>query len=300
MARAFGADHAEGVAVWIDPPLGHRRREHTITASARRSVLRVAKWAALAVLLATVWRWAASVYLFDSVYPDAEFVRTMIGRGANPNYRSLLLGDTMLTQSAWRWHGDVTEVLLRAGADPNAADRSGRTALMGAAWNNDTEVARLLLDAGANVRKTETEEGRAALHFACGRWEDRPRPPDLVLLLLKAGADPRLREADGSTPLHEAAAWGHVEIVRTLIEHGASPDAADRYRWTPLMFAAGRGHADCVRVLLEAGANPWAKEWRGRSAMSLAQEFGNSDVVAVVREAETRRRRGKTGGHAAP
>lgn len=63
----------------------------------------------------------------------------------------------------------------------------------------------------------------------------------MVALLLRHGADARLQDADGETPLHKAAAAGHVEVCRLLL--AAAPGAMtarDRHGLTPLQ-RCGKG-----------------------------------------------------------
>jgi ankyrin repeat protein len=88
----------------------------------------------------------------------------------------------------------AVKCLLEAGADANAADGMGTTALMDAARNGYGELARMLLNAGANVRAAD-HTGWTALH-----WATVMRKPELVSILLNAGADPNASDSEGRTP----------------------------------------------------------------------------------------------------
>src|SRR6185436_4366211 len=64
------------------------------------------------------------------------------------------------------------------------------------------------------------------------------------------------RDAHGSTPLHAAAARGHLDVVRLLLQYRADPNARDAGdNALALHFAAGGGHIETVRALLDAGAD---------------------------------------------
>ncbi len=99
-------------------------------------------------------------------------------------------GWTALILTAWRKAPDpeVVKRLLRAGADANASNRYGETALMWAAEWDVPEAVKLLLDAGARVDARDGE-GRTALMWA--------HSPEAVRLLLDAGANPNLRDNYG-------------------------------------------------------------------------------------------------------
>ena len=108
--------------------------------------------------------------------------------------------------------------LLATGADVDAAQASGLTALMIAARTGDARVLRLLLTQGANVDAATRQTRSTAL-----MWAVAESHPDSVRALLAAGADPRASTAAGFTPLLFAARNGDVEM-------GPSPARSRRRR----------------------------------------------------------------------
>ena len=150
--------------------------------------------------------------------------------------------------------GDVEEVrtLLRQGADVNAPQADGLTALHWAALNDDPATLEVLLYAGAAIRPLTRVGGYSPLHLAA-----RSGHPAIVAALLEAGADPNFWTDTGVTPLHFAAQANDAESVRVLVEYGADINARDEFRGrTPLVFAAGRDATGAVKALLELGADP--------------------------------------------
>lgn len=78
---------------------------------------------------------------------------------------------------------------------------------------------------------------------------------NIVKVLLASGANPNLRAHDGTTPLHMASSFNHLDVVRALIEGRARVDE-EASGFTPLGFAAENGHLEVVKELLRAGARP--------------------------------------------
>jgi len=66
--------------------------------------------------------------------------------------------------------------------------------------------------------------------------------------LLERGADPNAKNNDGHTPLHNAAYFGHVDVVKILLERGANPRIADNGGRIPLYYAKD----SAIRSLLES------------------------------------------------
>jgi ankyrin repeat protein len=149
--------------------------------------------------------------------------------------------------------GSVDEVraLLQQGADVNAAQSDGLTALHWAAMNNNTEIVELLLYAGATVRPHTRVGGYTPLHLAA-----RGGHQEVTSALLAAGADANAWTTTGVTAMHFAALANSSETLRALAAAGGDPNAADRYQdRTPLIFAAGRNATAAISTLLELGAN---------------------------------------------
>jgi ankyrin repeat protein len=72
-------------------------------------------------------------------------------------------------------------------------------------------------------------------------------------LLSSPGADVNARDERGSTPLLEAARYGHDDICRVLIASGADLKAKDKDGKTALVLAVQGNHNDVVRLLKQAG-----------------------------------------------
>ena len=162
--------------------------------------------------------------------------------------------DSPVADAAMR--GDVVAVqaLLAEGADVNAPQGDGMTALHWAALNGDASLARVLLDAEADVAAGTRIGFYTPLHLA-----GQSGAGEVVEMLLGAGADPSTptEGAGAATPLHFAASSGNVRAVEALVAAGADVDAAEEaWGQTPLVFAASKGRTEAVRALLTAGADP--------------------------------------------
>ena len=105
--------------------------------------------------------------------------------------------------------------LLDRGAQSNARDETGRTALSAAIEGGHTALVPHLIDLGADVNLT-TGEGWSPLMLAA-----RHGQPDVVRELLATGADPQAQNASGWTPLLAAIEGGNEEVVLTLLEETA-------------------------------------------------------------------------------
>ncbi len=148
--------------------------------------------------------------------------------------------------------GDLDEVrtLLRQGEDVNAAQGDGMTALHWAAYRGDLDMIEVLVYAGSNIEAVTRVAGYTPLLVAT-----RTGHGDAAVLLIDAGADPRVRTSTGVTPLHFAAEAGQTQAVQALIAAGAEVDVRESAMGqTPLIFAANAGRVDAVRTLIEAGA----------------------------------------------
>ncbi len=147
--------------------------------------------------------------------------------------------------------GDLakTKSLVAQGADVNAKNKRGWTALSVAAFNDRMEVIKYLIAQGADI-KLVGAYNRTALMNAASNGN-----VELVKLLLSKGADPKF-QSFGLNVLMAAAIAGNAEVVKLLLDKGADVHTKNKEDGnTALFYAANNGSLDIVKLLLEKGAD---------------------------------------------
>jgi len=136
---------------------------------------------------------------------------------------------------------------LTEGAEVNAKDLKGVSALMYAAFTGNLDIAICLLDKGANL-KAKANDGATALSIACLQGNI-----GVINLLLRRGADVKSKDSDVGRALGLAAKHGHKEVIGLLLESGADVNSknAGNNGATPLIIAASDGYTKIVELLLE-------------------------------------------------
>lgn len=171
----------------------------------------------------------------------------------------------------------AVEKLLAGGADANVLDRGyDSTALAQAVANGNLEMVKRLLDAGAEI-DAENKAGRTALMMI-----DGDATVDLVRALLDAGAVVKLKDDNGDAALAFAALSCGPEIIRALLDAGAKIDARNDEGRTALMLASEANALEGVRALSAAGADVNLKDDEGETALDLAKEEGHDAVVEFL------------------
>jgi ankyrin repeat protein len=160
--------------------------------------------------------------------------------------------DSPVADAAMRGDTAQVRVLLRQGADVNAAQGDGMTALHWAATRGDATQIAMLVYAGARVAALTRNGNYTPLHLAA-----RGGRAAAVRALLKAGSNPKaVTSAGGATPLHLAAGIGSTEAIAALLEAGAEVDARESaFGQTPLMWAANYDRVEAVKLLISRGAD---------------------------------------------
>ena len=134
--------------------------------------------------------------------------------------------------------------------DVNAMQPDGSTALLWAAHNDDRKMAEALLHAGANV-KMANRYGISPLAEAASNGDG-----EMVGMFLKAGADANTTLPEGDTVLMMASRAGNMDSVKALVEHGADVNAKEGFHSeTALMWAAGENQPEVIRYLAAHGAD---------------------------------------------
>jgi ankyrin repeat protein len=135
------------------------------------------------------------------------------------------------------------------------------TSLGRAVRDGDSARVEALIAAGEDVNAPESLWGAQNLKDRTPvSWAAAGGDPEIIRLLLRAGADPNTRDHFGGTPLHHVfiaeRSGRRVECLRALLDAGADLGAVDSTGATPLMVAVTAGEIGEVRMLLEAGADP--------------------------------------------
>lgn len=146
----------------------------------------------------------------------------------------------------------LVEYYLNQGADIDASDSEGMTALHKASKYGHVGVVQLLLDFGAAIALRDPG-GYDALVFAVSSNE-----VSVSRLLLQSGSDPRSNNEmhDGYSNIRIAASYGYEEILQLLVEYETDEFKRNELMGAALVEAARRGHEGIVRFLIRDG-----KEW---------------------------------------
>lgn len=163
--------------------------------------------------------------------------------------------------------------LLKLGANANAADEYGETALMGAVQSGNIDVVKLLIALGANVKGNTVLMAAVSsgLAGAIKEWK----------ALGNKFSDPEFGKFYNMLKL---------EIIKELIKAGADVNAADRNGKTVLMEAAAYSNKELVELLLSMPTiNAHARDYSGRSALDHARipgvTTGNKEIKQLIQDA---------------
>lgn len=191
----------------------------------------------------------------------------------------------LLIKSSSMGNPALTDALIRKGADVNAKDKFGMSALhyaFGAFgthvvnWGGDSKgTIKLLIEKGADIN-AKNRDGRTVLMEAIMGRETREE--DLNELLNK-GPDLNAKDIFGDTALAKALALRNFDKANLLLQNGADINAALYGGDTPLMQACRKGNLDVVRFLIEEGADIHIRNDCGRTAVQVARMEGQNSMI---------------------
>ena len=184
-----------------------------------------------------------------------------------------------------------------------ALSRGGDSAILTAVYHRQKEIVNLLVARGADLSLFEacaageiervertldpstinaySADGWTPLHLAAFFGHAK-----ITEMLLAQGADvtARSRNPNGNTPLHAALAGNHKLVVGLLIGRGADVNAADAGGWCPLHLAAANNNLDAINALIAQGADVSAGNGEGLTPLSIAQEKNHREAAALLRK----------------
>ena len=280
---------------------GDDKKEHV---EAFIAYLRAIRGAALSWAGGIPKELVSSAAVVDVRRGDVAKLRTCLNNGADANWRTAHgPGFHLLDIAILHGHLEIVNILLGAGADPNAKNDDGSTPVHTAASVARPAIMYALLEAGGNPDERDDEDATAlhgATMFGTGRVPrsqritdedelvfgadpavERQDPVDVARILIDAGADPNAEIRDGGgTPVHFLALRdrgvpaternsGIIEaLVATMKNGGADINrkTAGLANLAPIHMAVRTG-PDAVRILLKEGADPDAEALHGATAL---------------------------------
>ncbi|PCH02638.1 Hypothetical protein PENO1_036910 [Penicillium occitanis (nom. inval.)] len=203
---------------------------------------------------------------------NPQILKICLEKGADINARDKR-GRTALYWTGISGYLECAQMLIDAGADIDAEVEGWGSPLYAAVKNNHFDIVKLLLDRGARV-DIKCSNAMTCLHQAVLNSRD-----DIAKILLEHGSEVDALYYEGTTPLRLASGFpGHVPSAELLLQHGADINHADNDGWTPLHVSTGVGHEALVKLCLEHGADVEAETSSSTTPLMLAA-YGESRKV---------------------
>ena len=205
----------------------------------------------------------------------AEMILLLLDAGANPEARDK--SDTtplMYAFSCGYW--EKATVLLNNTAELQATDKEKALMLYLATREGQVEILKPLVGKGVNITAPD-QDGRTALHWASLRGH-----LTVISLLLDYGADLEAKYMNGVTPLHLACSKGQVKAAELLLSMGAKVEATNENKMSALQVAVMYNKLEVTQLLLNWGADLNITEENGLNALHLAAIKGHSEQVELL------------------
>lgn len=195
---------------------------------------------------------------------DLTTVEKLVSQGADINYTDNW-GNFAMFAAAWEGNIKALDLFYNLGAKISFDDAN---LLCNAAYNGKVNSVKWLLDKGENANFSFTTTGENALHYTISKTSEMDNRVDIVRGLIAAGIDVNkktlagkstlcfMRDAylKGESPLHRAAAFGNVTMIKMLLDAGAERSMKDANGDTPISWGSWYlRDADVLRLLIYEG-----------------------------------------------
>lgn len=239
-----------------------------------------------------------------------ELVKRLLDKGANPNQKMDSTTTALMLAVGPDSDPELVTRLIEAKSDLKALSADGSSLLMIALGNDDSiqipreaiseltvkpetdglrefnndpfqmpnlETVKLLLDSGVDLNAIN-HESSAALDYAIQMEYD----PEVLTLLINAGADVNLSGRSGITPLIRASMTERADYMKLLLSHGANVAGKDKSGETAMFYAARHGSPEVIALLIAHGADINAQTPQGTTPLMAAIMDENSQSTETI------------------
>ena len=193
--------------------------------------------------------------------------------------------NSQLIAAADRGDADALRRLLADGAEINARDERGRTAVLAATYGRHTAAVQALIQAGADINIRDQRLDNPFLYAGAEGLID------ILRLTIDAGADPALTNRFGGTALIPACERGHVDVVELLLTRTrVNVNHINNLGWTALLEAivlsdGGPPHQQIVRLLIAHGADVNIADKQNVTPLQHARTRGYTTIAGLLEQA---------------
>ncbi|MEA1854033.1 ankyrin repeat domain-containing protein [Cytobacillus sp. OWB-43] len=172
--------------------------------------------------------------------------------------------------------------LLNIGANINALDDEGNTAVMAATQQNQVEIVQVLIAHGADINIRNKRLDNVLLYAGAeGLLE-------IVQLAIQAEADTTITNRYGGIAIIPACERGHIEVVKELLTHSDTDvNHINNLHWTALLEAiilsdGGKTHQEIVQLLIDHGADITITDKDGVTPLQHARDRGYREMIEIM------------------
>ena len=216
-----------------------------------------------------------------------EMAKFLIAHGADVNAQDVS-GETPLAVAAAAGNinkalraksARMMEFLIARGANVNLGNIAHQTVLYNAVGLDNVQAVEVLLRNGAEVNGKEDTEKRVPLHEAALYGDIH-----IIKLLVEHDADINAQDIGGNTPLHLAISNGEINGTEILVKMGANIATVNKQGQTPLHMASFHNQIEIVAFLLKQHAIINTKDNKGQTPLDIAVSQGNQEIIKLLRE----------------
>ncbi|KAJ5075543.1 molting protein mlt-4 [Anaeramoeba ignava] len=256
------------------------------------------------------------LHLLCSKKTTAEAVKLMLQHGAGVNSLNFFKETPLHTNCKMNPDPKVVEMLVKAGSKVNLRNKQGYTPLhIACEYQTNPDAIFYIVEKIQNLNITLPDSKLTPLHIACHNQVD----PKTVDFLLKAGADPKIKDADGNNALHHCCMDPNqnIGVVKKILETKNNIFTKNRSGFSPFELAiknnssmeiiealfnpkdhlnltwggmsplhyicARKGCYNVVKILLESGQNPNQISQNKRTPLLIAcANHGDTDVIQLL------------------
>ena len=212
-------------------------------------------------------------FVYSPYFEIPSLIEYFIQQGADINFKENISYLTALHNASINNSKEIAQLLIHHGADINAKNCSGNTALFYSVKEISKEMVEFFIHNGINVNI----ENFVTLYYLCGS-----RNMNIIELLVSSGININSVNKNGQTVLHEATIFSQVELASFLISHGANVNIRDNTGKTPLHLAGKSPNPFLVKLFIEHGADINAKDNEGKTVIHYASEIYITQVLQIL------------------